>query len=229
MKTFVWTCSFNGIEAEGMGRSKKEAKVAAAKALKQQIDLEALPPAEEKKRKMPAPGGGAPFQKKKKMHDFGGQRQFGNFYQGPPQPIVPFGTPGPIVEGHSDYMNPQFDGFHSDVPKEKLTVGMFENMHFMPPMSYGVGGPGPIFCSRLSKLDRYVIRKHKDIYPSEAELSVILGLVRDSEESMRQVAETINKANEETPVSAEGNGQVQYVILILIITFSCLYDPVKNR
>ena len=31
-----------------------------------------------------------------------------------------------------------------------------------------------VFCSRLSKLDRYVIRKHKEIYPTEAELSVIL-------------------------------------------------------
>ena len=28
MKTFVWSCAFNGLEAEGIGRSKKEAKAA---------------------------------------------------------------------------------------------------------------------------------------------------------------------------------------------------------
>jgi hypothetical protein len=50
----------------------------------------------------------------------------------------------------------------------------------------------PIFCSRLSKLDRYVIKKHKDIYPDESELTSILELVNDTEKSMRMVAEQVS-------------------------------------
>ena len=75
MKTFVWTCNFHGLEAQGVGRSKKEAKIAAAKALKDQIDVAALPPVSEKKRKAPpAREAQSPSQKKKRFQE---QRQFG--------------------------------------------------------------------------------------------------------------------------------------------------------
>ena len=58
MKTFVWHCSFNNLVAQGTGRSKKEAKVAAAKAIRDALDYDKLPPppnchssAERKRRK----------------------------------------------------------------------------------------------------------------------------------------------------------------------------------
>ena len=58
MKTFVWHCSFNNLVAQGTGRSKKEAKVAAAKAIRDALDYDNLPPppnfhssAERKRRK----------------------------------------------------------------------------------------------------------------------------------------------------------------------------------
>ena len=53
------------------------------------------------------------------------------------------------------------------------------------------------YRSRLSKLDRYVIKKHKDIYPIEKELSFILQLVTNTEESIKKVAETVNALENE--------------------------------
>ena len=53
------------------------------------------------------------------------------------------------------------------------------------------------YRSRLSKLDRYVIKKHKDVYPIEKELSFILQLVTHTEESLKKVAETINALENE--------------------------------
>ena len=55
------------------------------------------------------------------------------------------------------------------------------------------------YKSRLSKLDRYVIKKHKDIYPTEKELSFILQLVTNTEEGIKKVAETVN-ALEKQPI-----------------------------
>jgi dsRNA-specific ribonuclease len=51
LKVFVWSCVFNGLDAKGTGRSKKEAKVAAATELKRNLDLDALPPIVEKKKR----------------------------------------------------------------------------------------------------------------------------------------------------------------------------------
>ena len=53
------------------------------------------------------------------------------------------------------------------------------------------------YRSRLSKLDRYVIKKHRDIYPVEKELSFILQLVAQTEESLKKVVETINSLENE--------------------------------
>lgn len=53
------------------------------------------------------------------------------------------------------------------------------------------------YRSRLSKLDRYVIKKHKDVYPIEKELAFILKLVTNTEESLKKVAETINALENE--------------------------------
>jgi hypothetical protein len=199
MKTFVWACAFNGLESEGTGRSKKEAKAAAAKALKQQLDFDSLPqPGDKKRKSMASPAGPAPFQKKKKVPDFA-QRQFqpqnfGNFFPGPP---VPFGV-YPAPNG-ADMMNPQFDGFYSDAANDDL-----HNCNpAAPPVNFGYAVP--MFNSRLSKLDKYVIKKHTEIYPEQSELSVILQLVKDTEECMKHVADDLNKPGEE-PDSQEAAG-----------------------
>lgn len=44
MRTFVWHCTFNDLVSQGIGPSKKEAKLAAAKAIKDALDYENLPP-----------------------------------------------------------------------------------------------------------------------------------------------------------------------------------------
>jgi len=47
----------------------------------------------------------------------------------------------------------------------------------------------------LSKLDRYVIKKHTEIYPSETNLKQILKLVSDVEETTKQIVEEWNKSD----------------------------------
>jgi len=44
MKTFVWHCTFNDLVSQGIGPSKKQAKLAAAKAIKDALDYDNLPP-----------------------------------------------------------------------------------------------------------------------------------------------------------------------------------------
>ena len=198
MKTFIWSCNFNGLEAQGVGRSKKDAKLAAAKSLKEQLDLDSLPQPVEKKRKTPAtPQQSQQFHKKKKLHEFPPRQfppNFGNFFPGPP------GPPGP-------------DGFFADIQGDEGAAAL-EPAPRGPPMNFGYGG-GPVFCSRLSKLDRYVIRKHKDIYPTEPELNLLLGLIRDVEEVMRLVAKAIDKKNEEAGAEANSDKSVLYFLFFL--------------
>lgn len=43
LKTFVWECKFHSIVARGQGKSKKEAKIAAARAVKDQLANVELP------------------------------------------------------------------------------------------------------------------------------------------------------------------------------------------
>merc|ERR1712110_1401407 len=52
------------------------------------------------------------------------------------------------------------------------------------------------FMSRLSKLDRYVIKRHSEIYPTEDHLSGVLKLVSSLEEVMKQISEGWNKVPE---------------------------------
>jgi hypothetical protein len=75
MKIYIWQGTFFGITAQGQGRSKKEARVAAAKAIKASINETELPaPAKtyqdvmmEKKRKKPEAGMES---KAKKKYDY---------------------------------------------------------------------------------------------------------------------------------------------------------------
>jgi len=288
MKTFVWHCSFNQLVAQGSGRSKKEAKIAAAKAIRDNLDYAALPPPT-------APsfssgnreGGGGRGQKRKGQ---GGQDGFGTkkirgrgggppmgmgfgfgpgpmgpgpmgppmmgpgpmgppmgFYNGPgpgfggfggmgpfggpggmgmgggPGPIDPKGqdpfgngtdgekggdeegTEGKDGEGGKDgengeksessrsneYMTPSFGGFFrddDDVSAFEGEDGMKRSMMMADYQSRQHRG----YRSRLSKLDRHVIRKHKEIYPKESDLASILRLVTRTEESLKLVADALN-------------------------------------
>ncbi len=327
MKVFVWLCNFNNISAQGSGRSKKEAKVAAARAVRDQINYEALPSAPtfqsqmlERKRKqeeelqdssvkkepdetkVKTEGNGEsatasssenqqqPKKKAKKGYDynrhfqcygtnpgagpggppplmgmgmpygylpeqnmpphFGGGGGFGGNF-GPPGP--PFGFDGPpnmmigmMGGGYDEYQPPEgfgpqvidphgFDpfseggggapgmedagpgtgfpvnemgyalgsmfqgGFGNDMSGGEA-VGFHSNMG--GGAGYGPGGGGG-FNSRLSKLDRYVIKKHTDVYPSEKDLDLVLKLVTDIEETMRSLSNDWN-TDEENSVKIEG-------------------------
>ena len=63
--------------------------------------------------------------------------------------------------------------------------------------------PGKGFMSRLSKLDRYVIKRHSEIYPSEDHLNGVLKLVSNVEEVMKAVSQEWNK-DEENDIKIEG-------------------------
>ena len=46
LKTFIWECRFHTVVARGQGKSKKEAKIAAARAVKEQLANVDLPESE---------------------------------------------------------------------------------------------------------------------------------------------------------------------------------------
>ena len=107
MKTFVWHCSFNAVVAQGTGRSKKEAKIAAAKAIRDNLDYDALPPPPNhlKRKNPPGPNNGVNGSKK---------RHPGPGFAHPPA----FGSFNPFNNGfHGGYgMTPAFMGPHGPQP-----------------------------------------------------------------------------------------------------------------
>ena len=62
-------------------------------------------------------------------------------------------------------------------------------------MAYQQQDMGKNFMSRLSKLDRYVIKRHSEIYPPEEHLTNVLKLVSDVEEVMKQVSQEEGGSN----------------------------------
>ena len=201
-KLFMWQCNFHNVVAQATGRSKKEAKVAAARAVRDQLNFEELPPAptfqsqlEKKKRKFEqGDGNGAGPQKmdskKSRKYDYASHFQcYGSGNQGFGMMGVPYGY----------------------LPTNGMQMGEMDPFSYDPYM--GIGGmdgmgdnPGAAyqqqqdmskgFMSRLSKLDRYVIKRHSEIYPTEDHLSGVLKLVSSLEEVMKQVSEEWNKAPE---------------------------------
>jgi hypothetical protein len=234
-KVFVWHCSFNNVVAQGQGRSKKEAKVAAAKAVRDQLNFDALPPPPtyqsvmEKKRKKGDQskdggssdnGDGNGDAKRAKKYDY--SRHFQCYGPGPgfgpgmaslPYGYLPgrqgFGGPpggyfGPEMGGGDGYDPSPIDPHGYDPFSEQggdMDQGFFNGAadgsgsfpegcddSVVPPMNRG-------FMSRLSKLDRYVIKKHSDVYPAEENLNTILKMVLDIEEAMKQVSQEWNDDN----------------------------------
>lgn len=252
MKTFVWHCTFHNVAAQGTGRSKKEAKVAAARAIRNLMDFNTLPEPPsyqstmEKKRKKAMdkaekegeddkpskkkrydysrhfhvygpgprfPGGPGPFMPYGYPMDEGTFMGGEGFEQGGPAPIDPMGfDPFTGQEGDGDempprfsggeFMNPNFGGFYSDTSmmmssvenEEEFTEQrtMMENEQ-RARMSRG-------FLSRLSKLDKYVIKKHKEVYPKEGTLKLILDMVTHTEEAMVKVGEELNNGDGENKI-----------------------------
>ena len=91
------------------------------------------------------------------------------------------------------------------------------------------------FMSRLSKLDRYVIKRHTEIYPSEDHLNSLLGLVGDVEQAMKQVSSEWNEVEENT-IKVEGLVRVGHLAKGLLLAndksvsviLLCISPPTKS-
>ena len=91
------------------------------------------------------------------------------------------------------------------------------------------------FMSRLSKLDRYVIKRHTEIYPTDEHLNNILSLVGDVEQAMKQVSAEWND-EEDNKVKVEGLVRVGHLAKGLLlandksvsIILLCISPPTKS-
>ena len=138
MKTFVWHCSFNKLVAQGSGRSKKEAKIAAAKAIRDNLDYASLPP--------PTPGSLNPNPMKRKLD---GRRQDGF---GTKKPKAPRGFGGP-----GGPMGPMGMGFGGFGPMGMMGPGMGPRGFGGPPNMMGPGfGFGQGFFGESRQFDSTV-------------------------------------------------------------------------
>ncbi len=204
-KVFLWQCSFNNLIAQGTGKSKKEAKVAAARAVRDQLNFEDLPPAptfqsvmERKKRKHEFDQGmdEADPNGKMRKYDYGRHFQCYGGAGGPQGAQPPFVMDVPY--GYlPDRPYPSAGGMPMEGdPCEGLA---FDSPDFS---EYALSDPAsPVnkgFMSRLSKLDRYVIKRHTQIYPSEDHLAAVLKLVTDVETAMKDVSDKWNENAENT-------------------------------
>jgi len=217
-KLFMWQCSFNNVVAQATGRSKKEAKVAAARAVRDQLNFEELPPApthqsvvEKKKRKLDGDGANGDGKKKQK-YDY--NAHFQCYGSGNGQGFGMMGVPYGYLPA-----NGMGDGFGDP----------------------GMGGPfqqqgnDKGFMSRLSKLDRYVIKRHTEIYPTEDHLKGVLKLVADVETVMKEVSQEWNKT-EENDIKIEGMvrvGDLSKGLLLapdrsVSLVLLCISEPSKT-
>merc|ERR1712241_606854 len=112
-------------------------------------------------------------------------------------------------------------------------------MGWDPYMGMGSGGmdqqQSKAFMSRLSKLDRYVIKRHTEIYPSEDHLKGVLKLVADVETVMKEVSQEWNKT-EENDIKIEGMvrvGDLSKGLLLapdrsVSLVLLCISEPSKT-
>ena len=165
----------------GHGRSKKEAKNAAAKNLITQLDLSTLPQKpqrhfNENKRKIPAnnteedgvtegEGAGKAPKKRKGNRDNG----YGGFNPGS------MGAPG---SGFGGFMGNDFMG-------QGMGFGGFMGMGFQG----GYGYRRKQFTPRRTFEDRHVLDKHRSIYPEEADLHNILKVVDKVERAFKNISD----------------------------------------
>ena len=208
-KTFTWSCSF--FEGEytsvGHGRSKKEARNAAAKSLITQLDLSKLPakpnrPGNDYKRKMMAmPNVGdqgeaadtdesGQMPKKRRGNHNRGMMGFNPNMMGP-MPMGPMGGTGMMGPG----------GFGG----------------FMGPMMYGGGGmafPGPggyggrMWAPKRTPDDKHVMDKHRSIFPDDKDLNKILKTVDKVERSLKTISDKFFEDGEASEREVTGVARV---------------------
>ncbi|XP_071745567.1 zinc finger RNA-binding protein-like [Lepeophtheirus salmonis] len=175
MKTFVWRCTFMQITAEGKGRSKKEAKTAAARAIKDSLNPDNLPPE--------APSGNNRKRKTDKNNSSNANNNSDS---------------SALIQDHNNTSTTQSLNKKrkkgTSFSKKHGAHGMFSPV--MPPFapvqpyvqSFG-------FRGKMSVDDHYVITKHKNIYPKDDELEYILKLVTQVEESLRSCSDALAEIN----------------------------------
>jgi len=212
-RIYIWQGEFFGMTAQGQGRSKKEARIAAAKAIKSSIKEDELPAvsktyqdAMSQKRKK---DGGTPESKAKKKYDYQKHMQMqqamamGNPHEyfgdewGAPGTMGPMG-PGPMGQtmlkmGPPDpeYMMPGPMGFAGPFGPPMRFPGPF------PPMMMGfMGPPQHMPPQKLKRGDYHVIEKHKTVYPSESTLAAILGIAERTQKALEKSTEVLNKADD---------------------------------
>jgi len=214
-RIYIWQGEFFGMTAQGQGRSKKEARIAAAKAIKSSIKEEELPAVSKtfqdalsQKRKKE---GGTPESKAKKKYDYqkhiqmqqlmamgNPQEYFGDEW-GAPGTMGPMG-PGPLMgqtmlkmgPPDPEYMMPGPMGFAGPFgPPGMRFPGPF------PPMMMGfMGPPQHMPPQKLKRGDYHVIEKHKTVYPAEATLAAILGIAERTQKALEKSTEVLNKADD---------------------------------
>merc|ERR1719187_1138225 len=123
-------------------------------------------------------------------------------------------------------------------PMDPFSCDPFMGMEGMDGMGggpYQHQDPGKGFMSRLSKLDRYVIKRHSEIYPSEDHLNGVLKLVSNVEEVMKAVSQEWNK-DEENDIKIEGMvrvGDLSKGLLLapdrsVSLVLLCISEPSKT-
>ena len=214
-RIYIWQGEFFGMTAQGQGRSKKEARIAAAKAIKSSIKEDELPAvsktyqdAMSQKRKK---ADGTPESKAKKKYDYqkhmqmqqamamgNPQEYFGDEW-GAPGTMGPMGPGGPMAgqtmlkmgPPDPEYMMPGPMGFAGPFGPPMRFPGPF------PPMMMGfMGPPQHMPPQKLKRGDYHVIEKHKTVYPAEGTLAAILGIADRTQKALEKSTEVLNKADD---------------------------------
>ena len=214
-KTFTWSCSFfeGEYNSVGHGRSKKEARNAAAKTLITQLDLSKLPskphrPGNDYKRKMMGmqnlgesgeagdTGEAAQMPKKRKGNNNRGMG-FNPAMMGPmPMGPMAMGGMGMGPGGFGGFMGPMMYG------------GGGMGMGFPGPGGYGGHHGGRMWAPKRTSADKHVMDKHKSIFPEDKDLNKILKKVDKVERSLKAISDKFFEDGEESEREVTGVARV---------------------
>jgi len=166
-KTFTWSCSFfEGVyNSVGHGRSKKEARNAAAKNLITQLDLSTLP-------------------QKPQRHD--NKRKMGQHHHMSAEGDQENGENGSNPKKRRG--NKAFGGFPGAGFGGFMDTGMGPGPMFGGNF-YGNYGRGRMYQPRRTFEDRHVLDKHRMVYPEETELNHILQSVDKVERALKKISD----------------------------------------
>lgn len=208
-KTFTWSCSFfeGEYNSVGHGRSKKEARNAAAKSLITQLDLSKLPV------KPNRPGNDF---KRKMMPNVGESGETGEPDESIQWPKKRRGNHNRGM-GFNQAMGPMPMG-----PMSMSGMGMGPGGFggFMGgPMMYGggmgMGFPGPggyhggrMWAPKRTFADKHVMDKHKSIFPEDKELNKILKTVDKVERSLKAISDKFFEDGDDSEREVTGVARV---------------------